>query len=87
MSRRLLSVAAFVVLTSAVSHAQTAPANTLTAAERKAGWTPLFDGTSLAAWPGHQPADIPPERTAINGPQTKVKTTHDIAKREQFGVS
>ena len=85
MSRRLLSVAAFVVLTSAVSHAQTAPANTLTAAERKAGWTLLFDGTSLAAWRGYQQADLPPEWTAINGTMTKVKTTNDIVTREQFG--
>ena len=58
MTRRLLSLAALVMCTSAVSIAQSTPstpsantpANTLTAAEKQAGWTLLFDGRSLAAW-------------------------------------
>ena len=33
------------MLTSSVSLAQTTPLNTLTPAEKQAGWTQLFDGT------------------------------------------
>jgi 3-keto-disaccharide hydrolase len=33
------------------------PANTLTPAERAAGWRLLFDGTSLAGWRGYRKAD------------------------------
>jgi hypothetical protein len=65
--------------------AQAAPANTLTAAEREAGWKLLFDGTSLAAWRGYQQTDLPPEWVAVDGTMGKVKTTNDIVTREQFG--
>ena len=74
MTRRLLSLAALVMITSTSSLAQstsaTTAANTLTAAEKKAGWTLLFDGTSLAAWRGYQQADLPPEWKAVDGTMT-----------------
>ncbi|MEY4956945.1 MAG: hypothetical protein RL409_1202, partial [Gemmatimonadota bacterium] len=93
MTRRLLSLAALVMCTSAVSIAQSTPsmpsantpANTLTAAEKQAGWTLLFDGRSLAAWRGYQQADLPPEWMAIDGTMTKVKNTNDIVTRTQYG--
>jgi hypothetical protein len=85
MTRRLLSVAALVMFTSALALAQSTAANTLTAAEKTAGWTLLFDGTSLAAWRGYQQAELPPEWMAVNGTMTKVKTTNDIVTREQYG--
>ena len=97
MTRRLLSLAALVMCTSAVSIAQSTPstpsantpantpANTLTAAEKQAGWTLLFDGRSLAAWRGYQQADLPPEWMAIDGTITKVKNTNDIVTRTQYG--
>ncbi len=65
--------------------AQAAPANTLSAEERHAGWKLLFDGTSLAAWRGYQQTDLPPEWVAMDGTMGKVKTTNDIVTREQFG--
>lgn len=89
MTRRLLSLAVLVLFPRAVSLAQSAPAttpaNTLTAAEKKAGWTLLFDGTSLAAWRGYQQTDLPAEWKAVDGTMTKVKTTNDIVTRGQYG--
>lgn len=61
-----------------------APANTLTAAEKKAGWKLLFDGTSITAWRGYQQPDLPPEWTVVDGTITKVKTTNDIVTRDEF---
>jgi Domain of Unknown Function (DUF1080) len=85
MTRRLLSLAALALFTSSLAFAQTTPANTLTDAEKKAGWKLLFDGTSLAAWRGYQQTELPPEWMAVDGVMTKVKNTNDIVTREQFG--
>lgn len=95
MTRRLLSLAALAVLAPVAATAQ-APAksapqapvqapNTLTAAEQKAGWKLLFDGTSLSAWRGYQQDVMPPEWQAVDGTMGKVKNTNDIVTREQFG--
>ena len=52
----LIAAAAFASLAPALGRAQaprdTAPHNTLTAAERAAGWRLLFDGTTLKGWRG-----------------------------------
>ncbi len=76
MTRCLLSFAALVMFSNSVAFAQstsaTTPANTLTAAEKKAGWELLFDGTSLAAWRGYQQAELPPEwKAAFEGRITR----------------
>ena len=85
MPRRLLVLAAFALFSSSAALAQTTPVNALTAAEQKAGWKLLFDGTSLSAWRGYRQAELPPEWQAVDGTMTKVKTTNDIVTREQFG--
>ena len=85
MLRRILAVAALSALTGSLALAQTTPLNTLTPAEKQAGWTLLFDGTSLSAWRGYQQTDLPPEWMAVDGTMTKVKTTNDIVPREQYG--
>lgn len=91
MTRRLFTLAAIVGLSAATAtapllvHAQSAPANTLTAAEKKAGWKLLFDGTSLSAWRGYQQADMPPEWMVVDGVMTKSKPTNDIVTRDQYG--
>lgn len=64
--------------------AQDGAVNTLSAAEKKAGWKLLFDGKTIDAWRGYQQADLPPEWTVVDGTITKVKTTNDIVTREQF---
>jgi len=85
MARPLLSLAALALFTSSIAFAQATPLNTLTAAEQKAGWKLLFDGTSLRAWRGYQQTELPPEWMAVDGVMTKVKNTNDIVTREQFG--
>jgi len=84
MTRRLLTIAALAFTSSSIALAQPTPANTLTAAERQAGWKLLFDGASLSAWRGYRQKVLPPEWTVVDGTMAKVKTTNDIVTREQF---
>lgn len=55
----------------AVALAQTGPAasavNTLTPAERQAGWTLLFNGTSLDNWRAYGKADVAGTRWKVDG--------------------
>ena len=59
--------------------------NTLSAAERAAGWRLLFDGTSLNGWRAYQGDTIPPAWRVVNGSITKNVTTRDMVTVEQFG--
>ena len=59
--------------------------NTLSAAERNAGWQLLFDGSSLNGWRAYQADSIPQAWRVANGSITKNVTTRDIVTREQFG--
>jgi hypothetical protein len=52
-------------LTGATASAQTPAANTLTAAETKAGWILLFDGKSLDGWRGYKRQDAVGTRWAV----------------------
>ncbi len=85
MTRHLTTLALVAFFAGVPAFAQETRHNTLTDAERQAGWKLLFDGTSLSAWRGYQQADLPPEWTAVDGTMTKVKNTNDIVTREQFG--
>ena len=66
--------------------------NTLTAAERKAGWILLFDGHSLDAWRGYKKPDATDSRWkvddgALSLPADNGKDTHgqrDIITKETF---
>jgi hypothetical protein len=48
------------------------PPNTLTAAEKEAGWKLLFDGRSLAGWRGYQRDKPPPGWQASDGMLVRV---------------
>ncbi len=89
MTRRLLqfvTLAGFAgMIASASVVAQSAPDNTLSAAEKKAGWKLLFDGKTIDAWRGYQQTEMPPEWMVVDGTITKAKTTNDIVTKEQFG--
>lgn len=91
MIRRLLALAVLALVAPVTGSAQgassapSAAANTLTAAERAAGWRLLFDGTSMSAWRGYQQDAMPPEWMAVDGTLTKIRNTNDIVTREQFG--
>ena len=56
---RRVPAAALLLLLLAAAHAPAQAPNTLTADERAAGWTLLFDGTSTAGWRGFQKAAFP----------------------------
>jgi hypothetical protein len=81
----LSAVAALSLIPHANAGAQETPANTLSAAERKAGWTLLFDGATISAWRGYKMADMPPVWKVVDGTITKVATAEDIVTREQYG--
>jgi hypothetical protein len=59
--------------------------NTLSDAERRAGWRLLFDGTSLSNWRQYQGDSVPAAWRVENGLITKNVGTRDIVTREQFG--
>ena len=88
MSRRFAGtqqfVLALVVSCASVVQAQSPAFNTLTVAEKAAGWRLLFDGASMSAWRGYKMPDMPPEWSVVNSTLTKTKTTEDIVTREQF---
>jgi hypothetical protein len=57
----------------------------LTAAQRAAGWRPLFDGSSMDAWRGYKQQTMPAGWHIADGVLTKTGETGDIITREQFG--
>ena len=59
--------------------------NTLTDAERAAGWRLLFDGTSMRAWRGYKADTISSAWKIVDGTLTKDRPADDIVTREQFG--
>lgn len=74
-----LTVSAPVPLT-----AQQAPLNTLTQAERAAGWTLLFDGTSTAGWRGFRMTTMPAGWEAKDGALTRVSEAADIITVQEY---
>lgn len=59
--------------------------NSLTDAERAAGWRSLFDGTSMSAWRGYKQETVPAGWSVVDGTITKVRPVSDIVSKEQFG--
>ena len=60
-------------------------ANTLTAAEKAAGWTLLFDGTSMKGWHLYQKPGQTTGWEAKDGMLVKTATTGDLMSDRQFG--
>lgn len=89
--RVLASCAVAMVAGAATAHAQhdmhsmhTAP-NTLTAAEKAAGWTLLFNGTSMKGWHLYQKPGQTTGWEAKDGMLVKTATTGDLMSDRQFG--
>jgi hypothetical protein len=59
--------------------------NTLTSAERAAGWRLLFDGTTTNGWRGFKMTSMPAEWMVMDGTLMKHAHTEDIVTRDQFG--
>jgi len=88
------SMAAAVALSLAACHHGAMPtlaagqaatgANTLTAAEQRAGWKLLFDGTTTTGWRGYKMTTMPALWTVENGTLGKSRGTQDIVTTQTF---
>ncbi len=58
--------------------------NTLSDAERAAGWRLLFDGRSMDAWRGYNRADVPAGWQVVDGTLARVAEGGDLVTREQY---
>jgi len=58
--------------------------NTLTAAERSAGWRLLFDGKTAAGWRGFKQDSVPAGWQVVDGALTRVNSGGDIITRDKF---
>ena len=59
--------------------------NTVTSAERAAGWRLLFDGRTTSGWRGYKADTISSAWRVVDGVLTKDKPADDIVTRDQFG--
>jgi hypothetical protein len=59
--------------------------NTLTEAERRAGWRLLFDGRSLDQWRGYRMAAMPAGWRVEDGAMVKDGEQEDIVSRAEYG--
>jgi hypothetical protein len=59
--------------------------NTLSPAERAAGWRLLFDGQTMDSWRGYKQAQVPDGWKVVDGTITKDTSTGDIASKDEFG--
>jgi hypothetical protein len=58
--------------------------NTLTQAERAAGWRLLFDGRTTDGWRGYHMDSMPSGWSVVDGALTRVGESSDIITRDQF---
>jgi hypothetical protein len=84
-----LAAAAFVAAAIAVApvlHGHASADNTLTDAEKAAGWQLLFDGTTIDKWRGYNTTDVPTVWTIVDG---AIRATPgkgaDLVSAEEYG--
>lgn len=75
---------AFGLVLALVAGGARAAENTLTAAERAAGWMLLFDGTSTKGWRGFKTPEPDPGWTAKGELSPDPKTSKDLMTRDTF---
>jgi len=64
---------------------QQAAPNTLSDAQRRAGWRTLFDGQTASSWRGYKSNDVPNGWRVVDGTLTKPGSAGDLLTRDQFG--
>jgi len=69
---------------SVLAAAQTPPPNTLTTAERKAGWRLLFDGKTTAGWRNYKADTMSTGWQVVDGAMTRMAPAGDIVTRAQY---
>ena len=67
------------------SQQATAPLNTLSKAEKDAGWRLLFDGQTTAGWRGYQQKKAPAGWAVEDGALTRVAEGADLITAKQYG--
>src|SRR5438105_3896712 len=83
-----LSIQILLAISSAAGQQQVgkpSTANTLSAAEQKAGWKLLFDGTTTDGWRGYKSQSLPPQWHVEDGTLTKSKPAGDIISTDKYG--
>jgi hypothetical protein len=78
----LLSLAA--AAPAAQTPAADPPPNTLSAAERAAGWRLLFDGRTTAGWRGYKKTSMPSGWRVVGGTLSRISGGGDIVTTQQF---
>lgn len=68
-----------------VSATQETPMNTLSEAERAAGWELLFDGETLNGWRSYHGPDLPDGWAAVDGTLARTGSGGDIITDREFG--
>jgi hypothetical protein len=72
MTRSIIALISLVTLLAAPAGAEQAP-NTLSDAEKQAGWKLLFDGKTMNGWRGYKMDKMPPGWSVENGALVRVK--------------
>ena len=80
-----LGVAGLLLVASRPAAAQDGQQNTLTAAEKAAGWRLLFDGKTTAGWRAYNADTMPSGWQVVDGILTRVSRAADIITKDQFG--
>ncbi len=78
-------LASFMAILAGSVGAQEARMNTLTEAERAAGWRLLFDGRTTIGWRGYLMDGMPEGWQVVDGALTRVSRARDIITTEKFG--
>ena len=85
LSRVAPALATLLLLSASGAPVQAQTPNVLSAAESKAGWKLLFDGTSTAGWRGFKQPSVPAAWQAMDGTLTRVADGPDLITEQQYG--